>query len=197
MSATPAHKVLNFIRHAPSQPAGYLYGQTDADIGLIEGSVAEGVRGLIGAPDLVVCSPATRCQKTCDGVLSDDYPRETNADLWEQSFGRWDGLAFKELPDIGTLQDEALAAFAAPDGESFIDLCNRVQPVIRQICQMRVEENISLFVHAGVVRAALALAFGSYAAALKCEIDPLSVTNLRFLGDAGFSVMGVNQTVSS
>ena len=197
MSATPAHKVLNFIRHAPSQPAGYLYGQTDADIGLIEGSVAEGVRALIGTPDLVVCSPATRCQKTCDGVLSEDYPRETNANLWEQSFGRWDGLAFKELPDIGTLQDEALAAFAAPDGESFIDLCNRVQPVIRQICQMRVEENISLFVHAGVVRAALALAFGSYAAALKCEIDPLSVTNLRFLGDAGFSVMGVNQTVSS
>jgi len=197
MSATPANKVLNFIRHAPSQPAGYLYGQTDADIGLIEGSVAEGVRALIGTPDLVVCSPATRCQKTCDGVLSDDYPRETNANLWEQSFGRWDGLAFKELPDIGTLQDEALAAFAAPDGESFIDLCNRVQPVIRQICQMRVEENISLFVHAGVVRAALALAFGSYAAALKCEIDPLSVTNLRFLGDAGFSVMGVNQTVSS
>ena len=197
MSATPAHKVLNFIRHAPSQPAGYLYGQTDADIGLIEGSVAEGVRALIGTPDLVVCSPATRCQKTCDGVLSDDYPRETNANLWEQSFGRWDGLAFKELRDIGTLQDEALAAFAAPDGESFIDLCNRVQPVIRQICQMRVEENISLFVHAGVVRAALALAFGSYAAALKCEIDPLSVTNLRFLGDAGFSVMGVNQTVSS
>ena len=197
MSATPAHKVLNFIRHAPSQPAGYLYGQTDADIGLIEGSVAEGVRALIGTPDLVVCSPATRCQKTCDGVLSDDYPRETNANLWEQSFGRWEGLAFKELPDIGTLQDEALAAFAAPDGESFIDLCNRVQPVIRQICQMRVEENISLFVHAGVVRAALALAFGSYAAALKCEIDPLSVTNLRFLGDAGFSVMGVNQTVSS
>ena len=197
MSATPAHKVLNFIRHAPSQPAGYLYGQTDADIGLIEGSVAEGVRALIGTPDLVVCSPATRCQKTCDGVLSEDYPRETNANLWEQSFGRWEGLAFKELPDIGTLQDEALAAFAAPDGESFIDLCNRVQPVIRQICQMRVEENISLFVHAGVVRAALALAFGSYAAALKCEIDPLSVTNLRFLGDAGFSVMGVNQTVSS
>ena len=197
MTATPAHKVLHFIRHAPSQPAGYLYGQTDADIGLIERPVAEGVRAVIGSPDLVLCSPATRCQKTCDGVLSDDYPRETNADLWEQSFGKWDGLAFTELPDIGTLQDEALAAFAAPDGESFIDLCNRVQPVIRQICQMRVEENISLFVHAGVVRAALALAFGSYAAALKCEIDPLSVTNLRFLGDAGFSVMGVNQTVSS
>ena len=45
--------------------------------------------------------------------------------------------------------------------------------------------------------AALALAFGSYAAALRCEIDPLSVTSLRFLGEAGFSVMGVNQTVSS
>ena len=197
MTARATPKILNFIRHAPSQPAGYLYGQTDADIGTIAGSVSDGLRTLIGTPGLVLSSPAQRCQKTCISVLPAAGAPQIEPALWEQSFGAWDGLAFAELPDIGTLQDEALAAFAAPEGESFIDLCQRVHPVLLRLCETTAEDSITLFVHAGVIRAALALAFGASACALKCEIDTLSLTRLRYLGEDGFSIMTMNQTVSS
>ena len=195
MTIAQSPKILNFIRHAPSQPAGHLYGRTDADIDQIKAPVAQQLRALIGPVGVVLASPARRCQKTCDYILSPDQDRIVEDDLWEQSFGSWDGLAFSELPDIGTLSDEALAAFAAPDGESFIDLSKRVQRVLRALCQSRAEERLTFFVHAGVIRAALALAFGDHHAALKCEIDTLSLTRLRYLGDQGFSVMTVNQTV--
>lgn len=195
MTKAPSPKILNFIRHAPSQPAGYLYGRTDADIGCIESSVAKKLHELIGPVGLVLSSPAKRCQKTCDSILSPDHDRLTIDNLWEQSFGTWDGLGFSELPDIGVLADDALATFAAPDGESFVDLSNRVQSTLIELCQTRTEEQLTFFVHAGVIRAALALAFCNHSAALKCEIDTLSLTRLRYLGEHGFSVMTVNQTV--
>ena len=195
MTKAPSPKVLNFIRHAPSEPSGYLYGRTDADIGRIESSVAKKLHELIGPVGLVLASPAKRCQKTCDSILSLDHDRLTEDNLWEQSFGTWDGLAFSELPDIGLLSDDALASFAAPDGESFVDLSKRVHSTLSELCQTRAEEHLTFFVHAGVIRAALAFAFRNHSAALKCEIDTLSLTRLRYLGDEGFSVMTVNQTV--
>lgn len=196
MTNAPSHKILNFIRHAPSQPTGYLYGRTDAEIGQIAPSVATTLRALIGPVGLVLASPAKRCQKTCDAILSSDHDRLSDDTLWEQSFGAWDGLAFSELPDIGTLSDEALISFAAPDGESFLALSERVHATVTHLCQTRAEDSLTFFVHAGVIRAALALAFRDHGAALKCEIDTLSLTRLRYLGDEGFSVITVNQTVS-
>ena len=51
----------------------------------------------------------------------------------------------------------------------------------------------AIFAHAGVIRSCLALAFDSPSAALKCEINPLSVTRLRALPDGQFSVVWVNR----
>ena len=132
--------------------------------------------------------------KTCDAVLSNANPRQTHDALWEQSFGTWDGTAFSQLPDIGILTGEALADFTPPDGESFSDLYRRVHPIIENICLNESALNITFFVHAGVIRAALSLAFSSHKSALSCEIDPLSVTKLRYLGEQGFSVVSVNRT---
>ena len=187
-------KILQFIRHAPSQPPGYLYGQTDADIGTIEAEAVTRLQRLIGEPGAIYCSPAQRCQKTADAIISHQSSRHTAPDLWEQSFGAWDGLAFDAIPDMGTMTDEALTSFAAPDGESFSDLCQRVHPFLTHICETSTENRLTFFVHAGVIRAALALAFGHLPAALKCEIDTLSVTKMRYLGPHGFSVISVNQT---
>ncbi len=193
MQSLPTSKLLTFIRHAPSEPKGFLFGRYDADISDISPGVMSSLRTQISSDSLIVCSPAKRCQKTCDAILSANHPRETYDNLWEQSFGIWDGIAFSEVPDVGALTDEALVDFKPPDGESFIDLCKRVQPVIEQICLNQNAEKVTFFVHAGVIRAALALAFGNHIAALKCEIDTLSITNLRYLGGQSFSVVFVNK----
>ena len=194
MTSSHAQKLLTFIRHAPSEPSGFLYGRYDADIGAIAPDTISFLRAQITEDSLIICSPAIRCQKTCDAVLSNAYPRQTHDALWEQSFGTWDGTAFSQLPDIGNLTGEALANFTPPDGESFSDLCRRVHPTIENICLNESAQNITFFVHAGVIRAALSLAFSSHISALTCEIDPLSVTKLRYLGEPGFSVASVNRT---
>ena len=194
MPSLPNSKLLTFIRHAPSEPKGFLFGRCDSDISVISQDVISYLRTQISDDSLIVCSPAKRCQKTCDAILSKDHPRQTYDNLWEQSFGIWEGLAFSKVPDIGTLTDEALANFKPPDGESFIDLCERVQPVIEHICQNQNGQNITFFVHAGVIRAALTLAFGNHIAALKCEIDTLSITNLLYLGRRNFSVVAINKS---
>ena len=194
MTSSHAQKLLTFIRHAPSEPSGFLYGRYDADIGTIAPDTISFLRAQIKEDSLIICSPATRCQKTCDAVLSKANPRQTHNALWEQSFGTWDGTAFSQLPDIGNLTGEALANFTPPDGESFSDLCRRVHPTIENICLNESAQNITFFVHAGVIRAALSLAFSSHISALTCEIDPLSVTKLRYLGEPGFSVASVNRT---
>ena len=54
-------------------------------------------------------------------------------------------------------------------------------------------QQIAVFAHAGVIRAVLALVFDSPEAALKCEIDPLSITHLRVLPDNQFSLVCINQ----
>ena len=194
MTSSHAQKLLTFIRHAPSEPSGFLYGRYDADIGAIAPDTISFLRAQITKDSVIICSPATRCQKTCDAVLSKANPRQTHDALWEQSFGRWDGTAFSQLPDIGNLTGEALANFTPTDGESFSDLCRRVHPIIENICLNESAKNITFFVHAGVIRAALSLAFSSHISALTCEIDPLSVTKLRYLGEPGFSVASVNRT---
>ena len=194
MTSSHAQKLLTFIRHAPSEPSGFLYGRYDADIGTIAPDTISFLRAQIKEDSLIICSPATRCQKTCDAVLSKANPRQTHDALWEQSFGTWDGTAFSQLPDIGNLTGEALANFTPPDGESFSDLCRRVHPTIENICLNESAQNITFFVHAGVIRAALSLAFSSHISALTCEIDPVSVTKLRYLGEPGFSVASVNRT---
>ena len=194
MTSSRAQKLLTFIRHAPSEPSGFLYGRFDADIGAIAPDTISFLQSQIIEDSLIICSPATRCLKTCDAVLSKANPRQTHDALWEQSFGTWDGTAFSQLPDIGILTGEALANFTPPDGESFSDLCRRVHPIIENISLNESAQNITFFVHAGVIRAALSLAFSSHISALSCEIDPLSVTRLRYLGEQGFSVVSVNRT---
>ena len=194
MTSSRAQKLLTFIRHAPSEPSGFLYGRFDADIGAIAPDTISFLQSQIIEDSLIICSPAIRCLKTCDAVLPTANPRQTHDALWEQSFGTWDGTAFSQLPDIGILAGDALADFTPPDGESFSDLCRRVHPVIENICLNESAQNITFFVHAGVIRSALSLAFSSHRSALSCEIDPLSVTKLRYLGEQGFSIVSVNRT---
>ena len=137
-------------------------------------------------------SPAVRCVKTCHAVFPGRSPKHKEA-FWEQSFGDWDGLAFEDVPDVGPLQGDELVQFAPPNGESFADLCARVQPALIGLLDTEQALSTAVFAHAGVIRSCLALAFESPSAALRCEIDPLSVTRLRALPDGQFSVVCVNR----
>jgi alpha-ribazole phosphatase len=190
---TPAysHRDLCLIRHAPAQPAGFLSGRTDADCYEIEPPVKDRLNQMLTDCEALYSSPAIRCVKTCQAVFPGRSPTHTEAFL-EQSFGDWDGLAFGDVPDVGSLQGDELVQFAPPNGESFADLCARVQPALIGLLDTEQARSTAVFTHAGVIRSCLALAFDSPSAALRCEIDPLSVTRLRALPGGQFSVVCVN-----
>ena len=191
---TPAysHRDLCFIRHAPTRPAGFLFGRTDADCDEIESRIKDQLRQVLTDCEALYSSPAIRCLKTCLAVFPGRAPKHKEA-FWEQSFGDWDGLAFEDVPDVGPLQGDELVQFAPPNGESFADLCTRVQTGLIGLLDTEQVRSTAVFTHAGVIRACLALAFDSPLAALRCEIDPLSVTRLRALTDGQFSVVWVNR----
>ena len=180
------------IRHARTRPAGFLYGRTDADCDEIETPLKDRLSEILTDCQALYSSPAIRCVKTCQAVFPGQPPKRIES-FWEQSFGDWEGLAFENVPDVGALKGDDLARFAPPNGESFADLCARVQPALIGLLNAEHAHTTAVFAHAGVIRACLSLAFDSPAAALTCEIDPLSVTRLRALSDSQFSVVCVNQ----
>lgn len=192
----PSHstKELIFIRHAPSLPSGFLYGQTDADCADIMPQTAQALAKQFQDCDAIYASPAIRCQKTLRSILPDCTPITVPA-LWEQSFGAWEGLAYQDLPDIGTLPSDELVQFTPPEGESFQALCQRISKAILKILEEESATKIGFFVHAGVIRAVLAMSFNNPQAALKCEINTLSLTKIRRLSDTDFSVICVNNSM--
>ena len=181
------------IRHAPACPPGYLYGHTDADIGQIETATQERLQQKLADCQYLCSSPAKRCVRTCQALFPDHTPPHLIAAFWEQYFGDWEGLAYPDLPDLGSMNGQELAKFRPPNGESFLDLCARIQPAFHSLLQDVDVQQIAVFAHAGVIRAVLALVFDSPEAALKCEIDPLSITHLRVLPDNQFSLVCINQ----
>jgi alpha-ribazole phosphatase len=185
---------LLLVRHAPSTPAGKLYGRTDASADTGCSATFAALRRQIGDVDACLCSPAKRCQQTAAALWSGQLRTQLDERLWEQDFGEWDGLPYGEVPDVGVMKPEELAKHRPPSGESFEDVCARVQPALLDAASEWHGKRVAMVAHAGVVRAAIALALGSPAAALSFEVRTLSLTHMRVLVGGAFSIGCTNWT---
>lgn len=177
---------LILIRHAPALSEGRLCGRTDVAADLSDGALVAAVRAALPTPGRLIVSPALRCRQTAAALWPDEGARDDR--LWEQDFGDWDGRSYTDLPDLGPLSAADLAAHRPPGGESFADLCDRVHPAL---LDHAAQGPATIVAHAGVIRAALALALGAIPGALAFDIAPLSVTRIaRF--STGWQVRAVN-----
>ena len=179
---------LTLIRHAPALTGGRLCGRTDVAADLTDLAQIAALRAALGLPGRLITSPALRCRQTAEALWS-GHPSTTEADLWEQDFGGWEGRAYADLPDLGPLPAAELAAHRPPGGESFADLCGRIGPALVRIAA---DGPATIVAHAGTVRAALSLALGQVPAALAFEVTPLSVTRIARLQGGGWLVRSVN-----
>ena len=101
---------------------------------------------------------------------------------------------FDQLPDLGSLDQAALAAHRSAGGESFIDLCHRVTPALIEHGRYAGKCGpVALVVHSGVIRAALGFVTGHSPGGLAFEVSHLSVTRLRCGPDGPLSVIEVNR----
>jgi len=183
VDAGPSTELI-LIRHAPALAGGRLCGRTD--VGAEIPDTAAAVAEAIGAVDRVIASPALRCRHTTE-ALWPGRGYATDAALWEQDFGDWDGMALARLPDLGPMSRADLARQRPPNGESFLDLCARARPALLALPPGRT----AIVAHAGTIRAALSLALTDSADALGFEIAPLSLTRLTRHG-ADWSIGAVN-----
>jgi alpha-ribazole phosphatase len=147
------------IRHARGLDGGAMAGRRDIDADCSDSAALAALRarvGGIGAQDRLITSPAKRCLQTAHALWG-RAPDALDPRLWEQNFGTWEGMAHRDLPDIGPLAQSALADFVPPQGESFTDICTRIWPALTGLGAGR----HIVVAHAGTIRAALGLALGN------------------------------------
>lgn len=188
----PAHVTteLHLIRHAPAITEGRMAGRRDVAADCSDALAFAALRGALGAVDHKVISPALRCVQTAAQLWPDAAPAQ-DARLWEQDFGAWEDMPFSDLPDLGPLSVADLAAHRPPNGESFVDLYERVAPALQELAARG--GKVAIVAHAGVIRAALGLALGHAAQGLAFQIAPLSLTSIIALPGGAWSISGVNR----
>ena len=167
---------LLLIRHAPALHDGRLAGRRDVPADCSDIRAFAALRTAIGPAGHRIASPARRCLQTAAALWPELPEPATDARLREQDFGAWEGMAFADVPDLGTLSPDELVLHRPPGGESFADLCEWAAPALSALaCR---GGRIALVAHAGTVRAALAMALGSQTAALAFQVAPSSLTRL-------------------
>ena len=171
---------------------GCLIGRTDVSAGIDNADVAR-LSEKLPPVSRIVTSPAKRCVETAKAL----WPRlnlHEDERLWEQDFGRQEGVQFDDLPDIGVKTNNELLTYRPEGGESFDDLCTRCFAALEHWSGQASSDGgrIAVVAHAGTIRAALGMALGNRAAALSFEIDHLSMTQLRAGPKGPVSIRSVN-----
>lgn len=194
------------MRHAPiAPPHDRGFAPLDAEAALGDGAPIEALARSLPAKALWIESPARRTAMTGAALRAvldmADAPVLEEPAFVEQDFGDWHGQSYKQV--YGGLSEEQLAAPALlkpPGGEAFAEVIPRVSAAIERVCAAQAGRDIVAVVHAGTIRAALAVAMDlNPRQAISFVVDLLSVTRLnrheRAAGPAAWSVVTVNSEV--
>lgn len=180
------------LRHAPVPcPYGRIYGRLDVACDTSEDEAFQALARNIPVNPVLVESGLIRCRQTAGALEAAGLllpPPIVEPDLAEQDFGRWQGRSWSDLeaakdPDLAEFWRDP-AGTAPPGGESFSALMARVSCALYSIGSAQAGRDILAIVHAGTIRAALALALDlKPAQALRFAIKPLSLTRIDFLSE--------------
>jgi len=189
------------VRHAPIvNPGNVITGQMDLDA---DTGDAAALRALAAAlpPEAVWVATHLRRTRQTAAALGTPAPL-VEPDLAEQSFGAWEGLTYAALDAAHADESrrfwDAPATGRPPGGESFAEVAARVAAAVDRLTAAHAGRDVVAVVHAGTVRAALALALGlDPEAALRFQVDTLSLTRLDHVAvpghPAGWRVVWVNR----
>lgn len=180
------------VRHGRTawNRAGRFQGQSDTPLDRLGRAQARALGARLASErfDVAISSNLKRALDTAKiigaavGVTISEEPR-----LREMRFGSWEGLTWSQITERtprtmveppSALQPDARAA---PGGESFAELCARVQPVLSTLTARLPRNGRALIVsHAAVMHAILWLLLeGSSESALEIVLAPASILRLR------------------
>ena len=196
-----------WVRHGPvPSQKGFIYGQKDVPCDTSDLVAFEGLASTLPRDAVWVTSNLVRTHETLQAIWRQSGQKgkvHSEPDFAEQSFGDWEGLAWK---DFHAGKDPAYAKFwedpgnnRMPGGESFADQIQRVRSAIERLTKKYEGSDIVAVTHSGTIRSAIAVALGLDAAqALKVSVDCLSINRLDYLAgikgnkEGGWRVSGIN-----
>jgi broad specificity phosphatase PhoE len=181
-----------WVRHAPVAHGGRIYGQTDLSCDCSETALFTGLAEQLPRGAVWVTSNLCRTHQTAAAIIRAGLPGPQSIpgpeaivmkDLAEQNFGEWQGLTFGELDQSRGGEFHRFwhtpAHVAAPGGESFVDVIDRVSGAIHRLTETHPGRDIIAVAHGGTIRAALALALGlDPEASLAFTIENCSITRI-------------------
>jgi probable phosphoglycerate mutase len=147
----------------------------------------------------VISSPLGRARETAEAAAAAlGVPVEVHDGLIETDFGEWEGLTFAEAAQ----RDPGLHArwigdptVAAPGGESFEEVLERVEAVLRDLLGRYPGANVVVVSHVTPIKTLLRLALDVGPALLyRLHLDLASLSIAEFYLDGGSSVRLVNDT---
>jgi alpha-ribazole phosphatase len=188
-----------WIRHAPVDHGGRIYGQLDLSCDCSETGVFAGLAKQLPHDAVWVTSNLRRTHETAAAIVRAGLPGPDRipgpeavavADLAEQHFGEWQGVAYEDLSQIraGDFHRfwHAPAHEAAPGGESFHAVIKRVSRAVHQLVETYAGRDLIAVAHGGTIRAVLALALGlDPEAALAFTIENCSITRIDHIDGPG------------
>jgi alpha-ribazole phosphatase len=195
-----------WVRHAPIAPpydGGFAPLEAEAELG--DRAPIEALARRLPADAVWIESPARRTAMTGAALRAalgkEDAPVLDEPAFVEQDFGDWHGQSYKQV--YKGLSEEEMAAPALlkpPGGEAFAEVIPRVGDAIARLGEAQAGRDIVAVVHAGTIRAALAVAMDlTPRQAISFVVDLLSVTRLdrheRAGRPAAWSVVTVNSEV--
>jgi len=157
---------IDLLRHGTTGRDGYIDGRTDSPLSELGWRQFAG-QTEAGVWPLVVSSPLARAR-----LAAEDFARRCgcvlriDTDWAEMDFGRWDGRLRTEIaaePGGAVLLDafyQDPGTFAAPGGESWIALQQRVRRGLHRLLATPEPAPVLVVTHGGAIRAALALTLG-------------------------------------
>ena len=186
-----------WVRHAPVRDdGGNIYGQKDMPCDCSDRVVFEAVGKVLPRDALWFASALMRTHQTAEAIWAAGFPKPDTmpyeADLNEQNLGDWQGLNraafFASRPIAVGSYWFAPIDEPSPNGESFMDLYNRVRRVIERINLEHAGRDVVAVAHGGTIKAAIGVALGDQPEkGLAFTIDNCSITRLDHLGSDGHS----------
>lgn len=179
-----------WVRHAPViNPDHLVYGASDMPVDVSETHMfAPAARALPRGENVVwLTSTAGRTHKTRDAIIREGYPSIQSTEdgrFAEQGLGEWEGLTWDEALPGGEQHPfwHTTAEYRPPQGESFIDVIERVRAGVEDWTQRHRGKDIICVAHGGVIRAVTAIAMGlSPDKALSVGVDNCSISRFDWV----------------
>lgn len=153
--------------------------------------------------DAAVASDLVRAAETARIVLgARDVGLRLDPGWREMRFGDWEGLTWDEIvaahPELDPANETAPRAYTPANGESFDELCARVDAAVERVTAALDDDGVVLVAtHAGPLHALLRVLLGEHAQpALAVRFVTASVTRFRREGGV-WRLVCLNQTAAA